>query len=100
MSGKIDGWQTIETAPRDRRVVVWTGREKYIAHWAKNPFTDDEAWIVANFGDDGDQLLVKPVLWAEAPADPPADGAARGTGDDWCVEGPDLVSAALVERDM
>jgi len=33
---KKQGWKTIETAPRDKRVMVWSGQEMYCAHWAQN----------------------------------------------------------------
>jgi hypothetical protein len=56
-------WQPIETAPKNCRVLVKTDAEVYAAHWSKNIFTDDEAWIVAEWGDDGDQALVKPTHW-------------------------------------
>lgn len=57
-----DKLQPIETAPRDKRLLVWNGSEWYCAHWAKNPFTDDEAWIIAEWGD-GEQALVNPTHW-------------------------------------
>lgn len=63
-------WQPIETAPKAQRVLVWSGEEQYCAHWAKNPFTNDEAWIVAEWGDDGDQALVKPTHWMPLPEPP------------------------------
>jgi hypothetical protein len=65
------GWQPIETAPNDKRIIVWSGQEMYAAHWARNPFTDDEAWIVAAWGDEGDQALIKnPTHWMPLPAAP------------------------------
>lgn len=63
-------WKPIETAPKDKRVSVWTGQAVYAAHWAKNILTDDEAWIVAEFGDSGDQVLVRPILWKPLTAPP------------------------------
>jgi len=63
-------WQSMESAPRDRRVIVWTGQEIYCAHWSQNPITGDEAWIIAEFGDDGDQLLARPAMWCEPPTKP------------------------------
>ena len=59
-------WKPIETAPHDKRVLVWSGSEIYAAHWAKSITTDDEAWIVAEWGD-CDQALVKPLYWHELP---------------------------------
>ena len=67
-----DMWQPIETAPHDKRVLVWSGQEFYAAHWAKNPFTDDEAWIVAEWGAEGEQALVRPTHWMPLPMPPPA----------------------------
>jgi hypothetical protein len=67
----MNTWQPIETAPRDVRVLVWSGQEVYTAHWAKNVFTDDEAWIVAEWGD-GEQALVKPTHWHPMPKLPNA----------------------------
>lgn len=65
-----DGWLPIESAPRDARVLVWTGHERYAAHWVQNPVTGDEAWLVAAWGDEGDQALVKPILWHPLTAPP------------------------------
>lgn len=62
-------WQPIETAPKDKRIIVWTGRERYVAHWVKNIETDDEAWMIGELCD-GNQAVVKAVLWHEAPALP------------------------------
>lgn len=59
---RADQWQPIETAPHDKRVLVWSGHEIYAANWVKHPITGDEAWCVAEWGD-GDQALVKPTLW-------------------------------------
>lgn len=60
-------WKPIETAPHDKRILIWSGQEIYAAHWGQNPITGDEAWIVAEWGDDGDQALVKPTHWQLAP---------------------------------
>ena len=56
-------WQPIETAPRDKRVLVWSGQEIYAAHWSRHITTYDEAWIIAQWGEDGEQVLVKPTHW-------------------------------------
>lgn len=64
------GWRPIETAPKDKRVLVWSGQELYAARWAKNPYTNDEAWIVAEWGEDGDQALVRPTHWMPLPEPP------------------------------
>jgi len=59
-------WQPIDTAPRNKRVIVWGGAEVYCAHWVQNPVTGDEAWIVAEFGD-GEQALVRATHWCPLP---------------------------------
>ena len=71
----ISIWKAIESAPHDRRILVWTGQEIYAARWAKNPYTNDEAWIVVTWGSDGDQALVKPTHWMELP--PAPDGKEK-----------------------
>jgi uncharacterized phage-associated protein len=65
-----DEWQPMETAPRDKRVMVWSGQEMYCAHWAQNPMKGDEAWIIAEWGTEGDQALVKPTHWHPLPLPP------------------------------
>lgn len=67
---KLRGWLPIETAPKDKRILVWSGQEIYAAHWVKHITTDDEAWIVAQWGDEGDQALVKPTHWMPLPEAP------------------------------
>jgi len=64
-----DGWHHINMAPRNKRVIVWTGQEKYIAHWVQHPATGDEAWCISQ-GPDGTQHLCHPTLWRGAPCDP------------------------------
>ncbi len=63
-------WMPIETAPKKERVLLWNGTGMYCGHWAKSIETDDEAWIIAEFGNDGDQLLIKATHWMPLPAPP------------------------------
>lgn len=63
-------WQPIETAPKNQRLLVWTGQEIYAAHWAISSITGDESWIVAEWGTEGDQAIVKPSHWMPL-TDPP-----------------------------
>lgn len=65
-------WHPIKTAPRNKRVLVWSGQEMYCAHWAQHPMTGDEAWIVAEWGNQGDQALVRPTHWMQLPDAPNA----------------------------
>lgn len=59
-------WKPIETAPKNKRILVCTGVEIYCANWVCNPYTGDESWLVAEFYD-GEQVLVKATHWAELP---------------------------------
>ena len=63
-------WQPIETAPRDKRVLIWSGQEMYCAHWSRNPMTRDVAWSVAEWGTEGEQALVKATHWMPLPEPP------------------------------
>ena len=64
-------WKPIETAPRDRQILIFTGMAIYSACWVKNMFNYDEAWLVAAYGGDGDQLIVKnPTHWMPLPEPP------------------------------
>jgi len=64
-------WLDISTAPKDKRILIWTGQTIYAAQWAKNPYTNDEAWVVGRFGDEGDQLILKnPTHWQPSPEPP------------------------------
>lgn len=63
-------WMPIDTAPRDERVLLWNGTGMYCGHWAKSIETDDEAWIIAEFGNEGEQLLTKATHWLPLPEPP------------------------------
>ena len=62
-------WQPIETAPKDRRIIVWTGLNQYVAQWGENQEIGGIAWIITNL-DHGDRLIVEATLWHEAPDNP------------------------------
>ena len=66
----LRNWQPIDTAPQKERLLLWSGTGMYCGHWAKSIETDDEAWIIAEFGNEGDQLLVKATHWMTLPAPP------------------------------
>jgi len=76
-AGAVQAWRDIETAPKDTRVLIWSGQERYAAHWSQNPLTGDEAWIVAEWGTEGDQALVRPTHWQPLPPPPAAEGGAK-----------------------
>jgi hypothetical protein len=56
--------------------MVWSGVEIYVAHWSQHPVTGDEAWLVAEWGTEGDQALVYPTHWydRELPEPPEVKG--------------------------
>lgn len=69
-------WHDIETAPKDRRIIIATDTDMFVANWVKNFVTGDEAWRIAVFEADAEssnQVLIKNGLakaWAEAPEHP------------------------------
>jgi hypothetical protein len=69
-------WKDIETAPKDRRIIIATDTDMFVANWVQNPFTGNEAWRIAVFEADAEssnQVLIKHGLaksWAEAPEHP------------------------------
>ena len=65
------GWNVIETAPRDRDILVYTEAGYCHVVWAvENVVTGEKAWMVAQF-DDGDQaLLTNATHWMELPKRP------------------------------
>ena len=60
------GWKTIDSCPRNRRVLVWTGENVYCGEWVQNHLTGDEAFAVADL-EDGLRALVYPTHWQDAP---------------------------------
>lgn len=64
------GWRTMDSAPRDRRILILSlSGEMYVAHWGVNPWTDDEAWLISPAGED-QHLIVGPTHWRPLPAPP------------------------------
>ena len=60
------GWKTIDSCPKDKRVLVWTGREMYVGEWVQNFLTGDEAFSICDLGN-GERALVKPTHWQDLP---------------------------------
>ena len=69
-------WEDIETAPKDRRIIIATDTEMYVVNWVQNFITGDDAWLVARFDGDpngNDQIIIensKAKAWTEAPEHP------------------------------
>lgn len=56
-----------ETAPKDRRILVESDGDFFCANLVKNPYTDDEAWAVAQLKN-GDRILIRKIdCWYELP---------------------------------
>ncbi len=65
---EADDWPDMDTAPKDQRILVWTGQEVYAVHWVQNPFTDHVAWLVGTASDEETQLLIEnPLKWHPCP---------------------------------
>lgn len=65
-------WHDIESAPKDRRIIIATEDNLYIAKWAQNIWNGEEAFSVGDIGG-GDRLIIKKELafrWTEAPEHP------------------------------
>lgn len=62
----------MNTAPHDKRILVWTGNQWYAVNWSKNPYDDSEAWRAVTFepktADGNNQILVHGVRgWLPIP---------------------------------
>lgn len=62
-------WEPMNSAPRDMPVLIRTDAgEVFVAQWSTHPITDDVAWRIAVFGDEGECLIVHdPVAWHPVP---------------------------------
>lgn len=69
MSNNFEGWKHINCAPHDKRLIVWTGDERYCATWVQHPITGDESWLVSE-APDGTQHLCQPTHWRGLPPAP------------------------------
>lgn len=67
-------WQPIETAEKGREVLVWTGRDRIVAHWAEH--VEDHPPMTAGWyywtGRMFDLVRPAPLLWMELPDKPDA----------------------------
>lgn len=69
-----DEWRPIETAPRDRSVLLWcpADQRQRVGEWSKSVDTGDEAWRFATFWLDETfhVLLCNPTHWRPLPTPP------------------------------
>ena len=73
-----DGWQPIETAPRDgTRILVWHPEEgAAISLWGKTAHVPFYGFLDMSGAFDGADILdPKPTLWRPLPALPKGEGA-------------------------
>ena len=64
MSNNFDGWKHINTAPKDREILVWDGRFREIVSWEQGLF-------IGGFVN-SDGRVIHPTHWRGCPA-PPVD---------------------------
>jgi hypothetical protein len=72
MREQITIWQDMEDAPKDRKIIIATADNLYIAKWAQNIYSGEEAFCICDMGS-GDRLIVKKDLalkWTDAPMHP------------------------------
>ena len=70
---EASGWKAIESAPKNRRILVFNGARVFAAEWAINLFTEEGAWRVATYTDEGDQIILKDAThWTDYPPLPAA----------------------------
>ena len=73
---EASGWKAIESAPKNRRILVFNGARVFAAEWAINLFTEEGAWRVATYTDEGDQIILKDAThWTDYPPLPAAPKA-------------------------
>jgi len=64
-------WQPIETAPRDRRIlVIGEAGTMHVASWSQNPFTGHKSWLIVRTDDKGNCLVMQATHWQPLPEPP------------------------------
>lgn len=68
----VPGWQPIESAPRDREVLLYVAEtnEQFVAFWGTCPQDGDTQWVFAR-GDNIAFLVRDPTHWAPLLPPPP-----------------------------
>src|SRR5690606_36923841 len=64
-----DGWQPIETAPRDGTdVLLWDGEEIFVGYWSDSIWVSPGAWVKEEHR--SDTVTYLPTHWQPLPAAP------------------------------
>lgn len=76
-----EGWQPIETAPRDREVLIFaeeTG-EMFVAFWGTDPEDGDQQWVFAR-SPSVSFIVRAPTHWMALPAPPSSTETGEQAG--------------------
>ena len=53
-------WMPIDDDAKKGQFLVCTDKNQYVGRWVKNPYTDDEAFAIADLPN-GERMIVKPT---------------------------------------
>ncbi|MBK7491135.1 MAG: hypothetical protein IPI17_03310 [Nitrosomonas sp.] len=63
-----NGWQPMDTAPKDRRILLIMDGEMYVGHWVQDFITGYESYSIGTLPDGMKVLIdVAPEAWHELP---------------------------------
>ena len=66
-----NGWQPMDTAPKDRRILLIIDGEMYAVHWVRDYITGHESYSLGTLPDDGKVLIgAAPIAWHDLPEPP------------------------------
>ena len=70
-----NGWQSMDTAPKDRRILLIMDGEMYVGHWVKDYITGHESYSIGTLPD-GAKVLTNfaQEAWLELPELPELPG--------------------------
>lgn len=64
MSNNFEGWKHINTAPKDREILVWDGYQRQVAKWNE----EEREWLCL-------AIMIDPTHWRGCPPPPVQDDA-------------------------
>lgn len=71
MTEPTTNWRAIETAPRDRRILLWNGvTGVYSAEWMPLPESADGVWPLLQWGGKTGRWFPEPTHWMPLPEPP------------------------------